>query len=235
MTGSTQALIDQARADIAVSESRKALTKLERERSEKLAAEGAVTQAEVDAKRAADEQAEAQLAQAKARLVTAMANRSNSSGTAESARGELLAASTVDEQVESASAQLALAEARAAQAQAALDRAMLELDYTKVRAEIGGAIARRSVEPGQMRRSGPAADGGRRPRGHVGRRELQGRPDRGRCAPGQRGRDRGRHVRRHARTATSTASRRAPARASRCCRPTTRRATSPRSCSACRC
>jgi len=150
MTGSTQALIDQARADIAVSESRKALTKLERERSEKLAAEGAVTKAEVDAKRAADEQAEAQLAQAKARLVTAMANRSNSSGTAESARGKLLAASTVDEQVESAKAQLALAEARAAQAQAALDRAMLELDYTKVRAEIGGAIARRSVEPGQM-------------------------------------------------------------------------------------
>lgn len=150
MTGSTQALIDQARADIAAAQSRKALTKLERDRSEKLAAEGAVTKADVDAKRASDEQAEAQLAQAQARLVTAMANRSNSSGTAESARGKLLAASTVEEQVESARAQLALAEARAAQAQAALDRALLELDYTKVRAEIGGAIARRSVEPGQM-------------------------------------------------------------------------------------
>ncbi len=79
-----------------------------------------------------------------------MANRSNSSGTTESARGKLLAASTVDEQVESARAQVALGEARVAQAQAALDRAQLELDYTKVRSEIAGTVARRAVEPGQM-------------------------------------------------------------------------------------
>lgn len=149
LTGSTQAMIDQARADVASATSHKQLTKTDRERAEKLMTSGAGTKADVDARRAADEQADAQLAQAQARLVTAMANRSNSSGTAESARGKLLAASTVDEQIEAARAQVALADARVAQAQAAVERAELELDYTKLRAEIGGTIARRSVEPGQ--------------------------------------------------------------------------------------
>src|SRR6185312_17440973 len=64
--------------------------------------------------------------------------------------GKLLAASTIDEQTEAARAQVSLTQARSAQAQAALDRAQLELDYTKVRAEIGGTVARRNVEPGQM-------------------------------------------------------------------------------------
>src|SRR5207302_1013471 len=64
--------------------------------------------------------------------------------------GRLLAASTIDEQVESARAQVALGEARVAQSQAALDRALLELEYTKLHAEIAGTIARRAVEPGQM-------------------------------------------------------------------------------------
>ncbi len=150
VTGSTQAMIDQAKADVAAAESRKQLTKLDRDRYERMLAGGAVAKAEVDARIAADTQADAQLAQSKARLVTALANRSNSSGTAESAEGKLLAASTVDEQLESARAQVALAEARVAQSQAALDRAQLELDYTKVKAEISGSIARRTVEPGQM-------------------------------------------------------------------------------------
>jgi len=150
VTGSTQAMIDQAKADVSAAESRKQLTKLDRDRYEKMLAGGAVAKAEVDARVAADTQADAQLAQAKARLTTALANRSNSSGTAESAEGKLLAASTVDEQLESAKAQVALQEARVAQSQAALDRAQLELDYTKVKAEISGSLARRSVEPGQM-------------------------------------------------------------------------------------
>ena len=62
----------------------------------------------------------------------------------------MLAASTVDEQLELAKAQVALNEARVAQSQSALDRALLELEYTKIKAEIDGTIARRSVEPGQM-------------------------------------------------------------------------------------
>jgi len=150
LTGSTAAQIDQAKADVAAAESRKQLTKLDRERSEKLRSTGAVTQSEIDMRVSADTQADASLAQAQARLVSAMANRSNSSGSEVAARGRLLAAQTVDEQVEAGRAQVALAEARVAQAQAALDRARLELEYSKVRAEIAGTVTKRNVEPGQL-------------------------------------------------------------------------------------
>jgi len=150
VTGSTAAQIDQAKADVAAAESRKQLTKLDRDRAERLRATGAATQSEIDARVSADTQADASLAQTKARLASAIANRSNSSGTEVSARGRLLAAETVDEQVASARSQVALAEAGVAQAQAALDRATLELEYTTVRAEIGGTVTKRAVEPGQL-------------------------------------------------------------------------------------
>jgi membrane fusion protein (multidrug efflux system) len=150
VTGSTAAQIDQARADVAAAESRKQLARIDRERAERLHATGAVTQSEIDARVSADTQADASLAQARARLVSALANRSNSSGTEVSARGRLLAAETVDEQVEAARAQVALTEARVAQQQAAVDRATLELEYTKLRAEIAGTVTKRAVEPGQM-------------------------------------------------------------------------------------
>jgi membrane fusion protein (multidrug efflux system) len=150
VTGSTAAQIDQARADVDAAKSHKLLTKLDRDRTEKLRATGAATQADIDTRVAADTQADAQLAQVEARLVSALANRSNSSGTETSARGRLLAAQTVDEQVESSKAQVALAEARVAQAQASVDRAGLELEYTRIRAEIAGQVTKRSVEPGQL-------------------------------------------------------------------------------------
>jgi len=150
VTGTTAAQIDQARADVAAAESRKQLTKVDRERAERLLATGAVTRSELDARVSADTQADASLAQSQARLASALANRSNSSGTEVSARGRLLAAETVDEQVEAARAQVALAEAKVAQVQAALDHAALEVEHTKVRAEIAGEINKRAVEPGQM-------------------------------------------------------------------------------------
>ena len=150
VTGSTAAQIDQAKADIAAAQSRKQLTKIERERTERLRATGATTQAEIDARVAADTEADAALAQTQARLASALANRSNSSGTEVSARGRLLAAQTIEEQVESARAQVALAEARVAQTQAAVERAALELEYTKVKAEIAGTVTKRAVEPGQL-------------------------------------------------------------------------------------
>jgi membrane fusion protein (multidrug efflux system) len=150
VTGGTAAQIDQARADVAAAQSRKQLTRVDRERAERLRATGAVTQAEIDARVAADTEADAALAQAQARLAVALANRSNSSGTESSARGRLLAAQTVDEQVKAAIAQVKLAEARVKQTQAAIDRAALELEYTKVHAEIAGAVTKRAVEPGQL-------------------------------------------------------------------------------------
>ncbi|HET9623454.1 MAG TPA: HlyD family secretion protein [Kofleriaceae bacterium] len=150
LTGSTAAQIDQAKADVAAATSRKQLTKADRERAEKLKATGATTQAEIDMRVAADTQADAALAEANARLASALANRSNSAGSEVSARGRLLAAQTVDEQVEAAKAQVALAQAKVQQNQAALDRAKLELEYTKIKAEMAGNVTKRNVEPGQL-------------------------------------------------------------------------------------
>lgn len=150
VTGSTAAQIDQARADVAAAEARKQLTGIELERTERVFRMGAAPRAEMDARSSADTEAEAQLAQSRARLTIALANRSNSSGTETSARGRLLAAQTVDEQVRAATAQVKLAEARVAQADAAAQRAALDLEYTKVRAEIPGLVTKRAVEPGQL-------------------------------------------------------------------------------------
>jgi membrane fusion protein (multidrug efflux system) len=150
VTGSTAAQIDQAKADIAAAQSRKQLAKLDRERAERLRATGAATQSEIDERVSADTQADASLAQAQARLASALANRSNSSGTEVSARGRLLAADSVNEQVETAKSQVALAAAHVAQFTAALQRATLELGYTRVRSEINGMVTKRAVEPGQL-------------------------------------------------------------------------------------
>jgi len=148
--GTTHAAIDQAQAELAQAESRRALAKTELDRSQSLLADGAVTQAELDTKKAASEQADAQIAQARARLTSAEANVDNSSGTIQTARGRLLAAETGPEQIESARAQVGLARARVDQAAAAVAQAELNLSYTKVRAEIGGVISRRTVEVGQL-------------------------------------------------------------------------------------
>src|SRR4051812_7785114 len=150
VTGNTAAQIDQAKADVAAAESRKQLTRIERERAERLRKMGAAPQSEIDERIAADTAADAAQAQAQARLASALANRSNSSGTEASARGRLLAAQTIEEQVASARAQVDLAKARVDQRQAAVDRAALELDHTKVRAGIAGVIRKSSVEPGQL-------------------------------------------------------------------------------------
>ena len=150
LTGSTAAQIEQAKADVAAAMSRKQLAKADRDRAEKLKATGATTQAEIDVRVAADTQADAELIQSQARLTSALANRSNSAGSEESARGRLLAAQTVGEQVEAARAQVEAARAKVAQYQAALDRAKLELEYTKIKAEIPGSVTKRNVEPGQL-------------------------------------------------------------------------------------
>jgi membrane fusion protein (multidrug efflux system) len=149
LEGTTRAAIDQARADIAVAESRRDLAKLELDRSASLFADDAVPLAEHDARKATFEQAEATLLQARARLVSAQANISNSAGTIESARGRLLSAQLGPDQVEAQEAQVELAKARVDQAQAALSQAELNISYTQLKAETSGVVARRSVEIGQ--------------------------------------------------------------------------------------
>lgn len=150
VTGTSRAGIDQARADITASESRRKLADADLKRFEELYKSGAISSSEIDSRRAAFEQADAALIQARARLTSAEANISNAVGTTESARGRLIAAQTGPEQVAAAEAQVDLAKAHVDQTQAALDQAELNLSYTKVRAESAGQIARRTVEVGQF-------------------------------------------------------------------------------------
>ncbi len=86
---------------------------------------------------------------------------------------------------------------------------------------------------GRARPAGPAT-GGRGRRQGLGQRQLQGNPAGRPERPARRSTCRSTRCRTNTWSAASTASRRPRATSSRCCRPITRPATSPRSCSACR-
>jgi membrane fusion protein (multidrug efflux system) len=145
----TRATIDQSRADVTAAQARLTLAEADLHRAQKLFADRAIPQAEMDARQSAFDQAGAALAQAHARQTSAEASLGNWQGTLETARGRLVAAQSGPVQIESARAQLELAQARLAQTEAALAQAELNLSYTVVRAEVAGTVARRTVEPGQ--------------------------------------------------------------------------------------
>jgi membrane fusion protein (multidrug efflux system) len=126
------------------------LAQIELDRTEQLAAGGAITRSELDTRVTALEQAQASFEQAQAAFASAQANVGNSSGTITSARGRLVAAESGPAQVQAATAQVELGRARVAQAEAALEQAELNLSYAQIRAEVSGVIARRSVEVGQL-------------------------------------------------------------------------------------
>jgi membrane fusion protein (multidrug efflux system) len=149
LTGSSRAAIDQARAETAAAESRRALAAIEKDRSQKLFADGAIGKADLDARIATFDQASAAVEQAKAREASASAGLGNAAGTVDAAEGRLAAAKTGPEQIAFARAQVAVAHARVDQAKAQLDQATLNLEYTKVRAPMHGVVSRGTVEPGQ--------------------------------------------------------------------------------------
>ncbi|APR80258.1 Membrane fusion component of tripartite multidrug resistance system [Minicystis rosea] len=147
---STRASEQQARADIAAAESKRALAKLDVDRAESLRQKEAISQAELDARRATFDQAVALVEQAKARLASVAAGAASTAGAVEAAEGRLAAAQTGPEQLDAARASVGVAEARVQQAQAALQLAELNASYTKITAPARGVVSRRSVEPGQM-------------------------------------------------------------------------------------
>jgi membrane fusion protein (multidrug efflux system) len=150
VSGSTAAQIDQARAGLAAAGSRAELARLELGRAQRLLDTAAIPQSELDGRRATADQADAEVANARAMLASAEANRSNSSGTVLAARGRLASAQTAPEQIAAAQAQVDLARAKVAQARSAVRIAELDVGYTRIRAEIDGDVARSTVEPGQI-------------------------------------------------------------------------------------
>jgi membrane fusion protein (multidrug efflux system) len=142
--------IDQAQADVVAADSRTKLAQTEYQRVSNLHRDGALPQAELDAKTSQLDQAQAASAQAKARLDAMKASLDGSAGGLVLAEGRLAAAETAPQQREAARAAVDLADARVKQAQAALTLADLNVSYTKIVAPSRGVVSRRSVELGQM-------------------------------------------------------------------------------------
>ncbi len=142
--------IAQARAALKAAAARRTLTESELRRASRLAAESVLPAATLEARQADFDQANAAFESAKAVVRSAEAGRTNSRGSLETARGRLRAAELASAQVAVTTAQLDLSRARLEQAEAAVVQAELALSYTKIKAEVDGTIADRSVEPGQM-------------------------------------------------------------------------------------
>lgn len=147
---SSRAALDQARADVTASEARFKLAETDLGRIKLLREQGAVAQADLDARQASYDQARAALDQSRARLTSTEAGIQSSSGGLEAAQGKLTAAETAPVQVQAAQAALKLAEARLKQTHGALTLAELAVSYAQVRAPVDGVISRRTVEVGQM-------------------------------------------------------------------------------------
>ncbi|MCE9672258.1 HlyD family secretion protein [Myxococcus stipitatus] len=147
---SSKAALDQARADVVAAEARFKLADTDLTRVKTLKREGAVTQADLDARQSAYDQAQAALDVARARLSSTEAGVQGSSGGLEAAQGKLAAAESGPVQVQAAEAAVKLADARLKQAQAALRLAELAVSYTKVLAPVSGVVSRRTVEVGQV-------------------------------------------------------------------------------------
>jgi membrane fusion protein (multidrug efflux system) len=105
--------------------------------------------AAVDAAQAAVTVAGSEMAVAESRLAQARAE-------VRRREAEAAAAGTAPQRVTITEAEAASAAARVAQAAAELRRAELDLEYTQVRAPVGGSIARKSVEVGEYVRPGQA-------------------------------------------------------------------------------
>jgi membrane fusion protein, multidrug efflux system len=150
MGGVSRAVLEQAQADIAEAVAERTLAASELARSLKLFESGALSLAQRDARETRLSQADAVLAQARARFASAEANLGNSAGALQSARGRLVEARAGEQQVESANARVELARAKVQQAEAAVDHAALNHSYTRIRAQISGIVARRTVEVGQL-------------------------------------------------------------------------------------
>lgn len=146
----SRAGIDQARADVSAATSRRALAQVELDRVRSLRTQGAVSQAELDARSSQFEQATAALEQAQSRLSGAVTTVSSSQAAEEIAQGRMVAAETAPQQVETARAAVQVAQARVEQMQAALHIAELNRSYATVRAPVTGVVSRRTVEPGMM-------------------------------------------------------------------------------------
>jgi membrane fusion protein (multidrug efflux system) len=147
---SAQARLREARAN-------QARATKDLERMKQLIAKDEVSQQQYDlaataaeATAANTEAATAALADAEQSALAAEGRRTQALQQTQQVQADLRTAQTAPEQVTVTRARAASAEARVAQAKAALHQAEFNLQYTEVRAPVGGYVSKKSVEPGQV-------------------------------------------------------------------------------------
>jgi len=145
---SSAASINEARASVARASANAEKARLDFQRAEELGGKGDISKSQVDAARAAHESADADLAQAKAKLIENENARQAAQANVQTAQGRVQQSEPVQAQITGAQAQARLAHARIAAAEAAVKAAQLNLSYTKIVAPRDGIASKLGVHAG---------------------------------------------------------------------------------------
>lgn len=145
---SSAASINEARASVVRASANAERARLDFQRAEELGGKGDISKAQVDAARAAHESADADLAQARAKLIENENARQAAQANVQTAQGRVQQSTPVQAQITGAEAQARLAHARVATAEAAVKAAQLNLSYTKIVAPRDGIASKLAVHAG---------------------------------------------------------------------------------------
>ena len=145
---SSAASISQARAAVSRASANAEKARLDFQRAEELGGKGDISKSQVDAARAAHESADADLAQAKAKLIENENARQAAQANVQTAQGRVQQSEPVQAQINGAQAQARLAHARVATAEAMVKAAQLNLSYTKIIAPRDGLASKLAVHTG---------------------------------------------------------------------------------------
>ncbi|HSY49517.1 MAG TPA: HlyD family secretion protein [Thermoanaerobaculia bacterium] len=145
---SSTASINEARAAVTRASANAEKARLDYQRAEELGGKGDISKSQVDAARAAHESADADLTQARAKLVGNENARQAAQANVQTAQGRVQQSAPVQEQISGAQAQARLAHARVTTAAAVVKAAQINLSYTKIIAPRDGLASKLAVHAG---------------------------------------------------------------------------------------
>jgi membrane fusion protein (multidrug efflux system) len=158
-----QAGVPEARAQLAQIQASLVKAKLDYDRYNQLARDGAVPQqqfdtarANYDAQLAQRDAVQEQIRQAQARVAQAQKNLNNAQAKLEATKGSLQQANATSKQTQANRMQYRAALAAIAQAAAQVKNAQLQLSYTNILAPTAGKVGNKTVEVGQRVQPGQA-------------------------------------------------------------------------------
>ncbi len=148
--GTLASAVVAARAAVSRAEANAQKAANDWKRAEELGAKGDISRSQLDAARAANEAAQADVASARAQLQSAIDDQQGALANVQQAQGRLTQSTPVGAQVQAAQADAKLAHARVQSAQAALNAAQLTLSYTKIYATTDGIASKLDVHAGGL-------------------------------------------------------------------------------------